>query len=52
MKGPLSADRLRVLLIALGVLGGAAVLTACEENPFEEGGESIDDAVDEIDDEI
>ena len=42
----------RNLLVAL-VLGTAApALVACEGGPFEEAGEEIDDAVDEVEDEL
>jgi hypothetical protein len=35
------------------LLAGAAVpLTACEEGPLEEAGEEIDDAIDDVGDEI
>ena len=36
------------------VLAGTAapLLTACEKGPFEEAGEEIDDAVDDVGDEI
>ena len=30
----------------------APLLTACEKGPFEEAGEEIDDAVDDVEDEI
>ena len=35
------------------LLAGAAIpLTACEEGPFEEAGEEVDQAVDDVGDEI
>ena len=45
-------DRLKFLVIALMLGTGTMVLTACEEGPLEEAGEEIDDAVDDVEDEL
>jgi hypothetical protein len=39
-------------ILWLLLAGAAAPLTACDEGPFEEAGEEIDDAADDIEDEI
>ena len=43
---------LELLLLALFFGTGAAALTGCEEGPMEETGEEIDDAVDDVGDEL
>lgn len=40
------------LLLAMMLGIGAGGLTACEEGAFEEAGEEVDDAADEVGDEI
>ena len=41
------------LLMLLGLLGGAGfAVSACEEGAFEDAGEEIDDAADEVGDEL
>jgi tRNA A37 threonylcarbamoyltransferase TsaD len=43
----------RMLIVGSAVFGGATLLTACDnEGPFEEAGEEIDDAVDDVEDEL
>jgi hypothetical protein len=45
-----SPGLIRATLVALGILGFGGLLAACDDDPFEEAGENIDDAADEIDD--
>jgi hypothetical protein len=45
-------NRLKLLLAALMLSGGMMTLTACEEGPLEEAGEEIDDAIDDVEDEL
>ncbi len=45
-------DRLKLLVIAMMLGTGTMALTACEEGPLEEAGEEIDDAVDDVEDEL
>ena len=45
-------ERFRSFLMALMIGIGLAGITGCNEGPFEEFGETIDDAVDEVEDEI
>ena len=44
--------KLRLLMLAALLTMGVASLTACDEGPFEEAGEEVDDAVDEAEDEL
>lgn len=43
---------IRALLLIGAIGGGASLLSACEEGAFEEAGEEIDQAGDEIDEEF
>lgn len=43
---------LRTLVCVGAIAGGASIVAACEEGPFEEAGEAIDDVGDEIDEEF
>lgn len=45
-------DKLKVFALSLMLSSGSMALTACEEGPLEEAGEEIDDAVDEVEDEL
>lgn len=45
-------DRFKLLVIAMMLGTGTMALTACEEGPLEEAGEEIDDAVDDVEDEL
>ena len=45
-------DRLKLLVLAMMLGTGTMALTACDEGPLEEAGEEIDDAVDEVEDEL
>jgi hypothetical protein len=43
----------KAALIAMLIAGaGLGTLTACDNGPFEEAGEEIDDAVDDVEDEL
>ncbi len=37
-------------MLAAMLLGGTAVLSGCQDGPFEEAGEEIDDAADDVED--
>lgn len=56
MKGHAMKARLLHLLMALSLgLGATTVLTGCEEEtdgPFEKAGENLDEAVEEVKDEV
>jgi hypothetical protein len=52
MKLSKYADLLRAAFIALIMAAGIGTLTACDEGGFEEAGEEIDDAADDIEDEL
>jgi hypothetical protein len=43
---------MRALIAGSVILGGASLMSACDEGPFEEAGEEIGDAADEIEDEL
>lgn len=43
---------LKLPILWLLLAGAAVPLTACEEGPLEEAGEEIDEAVDDVEDEI
>lgn len=45
-------NKVKTSLVWLLLAGGAGALTACEEGPFEEAGEEIDDAADDVGDAI
>jgi hypothetical protein len=45
-------DKLKLLVLTMMLSTGTMALTACEEGPLEEAGEEIDDAVDEVEDEL
>jgi tRNA A37 threonylcarbamoyltransferase TsaD len=44
-------EKLKLLALALLLGGGVTALAGCEEGAFEETGEEIDDAADELEDE-
>lgn len=44
-------DKLKLLALALLLGGSLTTLAGCEEGGFEEAGEEIDDAADELDNE-
>jgi hypothetical protein len=48
----ISMNKLKFLALALFLSTGFAALTACEEGPFEEAGEEVDDAADELGDAV
>ena len=45
-------NKLKFLALALFLSTGFAALTASEEGPFEEAGEEVDDAADELGDAV
>jgi hypothetical protein len=52
MKSLITPDKVRTILLAAGVLTLGGFLAGCEEGPLEEAGEDIDEAVEEIDEEV
>jgi hypothetical protein len=48
----IAMSKLKFLALALFLSTGFAALTACEEGPFEEAGEEVDDAADELGDAV
>lgn len=43
---------IRTLVCAGAIVAGASVVSACDEGPLEEAGESIDEAAEEVDQEL
>jgi hypothetical protein len=52
MKAIINPGKIKALLLALGMLSFGGFLAACEDDPFEEAGENIDEAAEEIDEEF
>lgn len=52
MKPLITPDWIRGILLTAGVLTLGGFLAGCEEGPLEEAGESVDEAAEEIDEEI
>ncbi len=53
MKTEKLENLIRSLVMIGAIAGGASAMSACtDEGPFEEAGEEIDEAADEIDEEL
>ena len=50
MESPMS--KLKFVALSLFLCTGFTALTGCEQGPFEEAGEEIDDAADEVEDAV
>ena len=52
MKFERFEETLKALLIGLFLASSAMFLSACDEGPLEEAGEEIDDAIDDVEDQL